>query len=387
MKRTHNAVEFLSNEHGVLWRLAHAAELPLNLWAVLRDMRSSLSEVFARHFGDDEAVKFALAANLPYYADDPDTFWWLGYAMAQGGYLRSGGYYIKGGSQTLSNRLVEIIREEGGETLSGCEAVAIDVGPAGEAVGVRYRSASDGADTLALAPVIFANAAPHVIEGLLPAEHRAAFMQPYRDRPVSISLFSVTLGLNKRPSAFGVTSYSTQLIPAWMERLGDYKRSAELMGDMPGDRMPAMGVVDYSQIDSGLTDNGVFPINAVCADRLENWQGLSDDAYTEKKDTWLRAIIRRLDEEWPGLADAVVETTVTTARSLHEYLNTPGGAVYGFAMRPPEHLLTGPPRSVETTINGLWMASSFAGFGGFTGAMAVGALAAQTAMRDATIGK
>ena len=95
----------------------HAGQLPLDLWAIGRDMRSSLSQVLTRYFGDDEAIKFALAANLPFYSDDPDDFWWLGYAIAQGGYMRGGGYYIKGGSQTLSDRLAAIIREEGGERL------------------------------------------------------------------------------------------------------------------------------------------------------------------------------------------------------------------------------------------------------------------------------
>ncbi len=382
MRRTQKAFEFLSGEHGVGWRLAHAAELPLDLWAVGRDIRSSLSDVLTRHFGDDESIKFALAANLPYYADDPDTFWWLGYSVAQGGYLNSGGYYIKGGSRTLSSRLAEIIREDGGETLYGCEAIAIELGPDAQVEGVRYRSATDGSEAMARAPVVFANAAPHVIGELLPTGHRDTFLSPYRNRPLSISLLSVTLGLNERPAAFGVSSYSTQLIPTWMERLSDFKHSAALLGEMPGDRMPAMGVVDYSQIDSGLTDGGVFPVSVVCADRLENWQGLGSESYQDKKDAWLAAIIRRLDEEWPGIADAVVETTVATARTMHKYLNTPGGAVYGFALRPPEHVPKGPPQSFATSIKGLWLASAFAGFGGFTGAMACGAGAARAALRD-----
>lgn len=325
LQRTLKALSHVQGQHSVLWRLAHAAELPLELWAVLRDIRSSLSEVMTRYFGDNEAIKFALAANLPYFADDPDKFWWLGFAVPQGFYLANGGYYIKGGSQCLSNRLAEIIREEGGDTLTECEATAIDLDLEGQASGVRYRLASDDAEIVACAPVIFANAAPHVIEGMLPEDDRQAFMKPYKDRPLSISLFSATLGLNRLPAEFGVSSYSTMLIPAWMERFSDYKHSAELMAEFPADRMPAMCVVDYSQIDSGLTAGDVFPLNVVCSDRLKNWEGLSDDAYKQKKDAWTNAIVRSLDEEWPGIAAAVVDRVVATARTMHEYLNTPGG--------------------------------------------------------------
>ncbi|MDJ0592779.1 MAG: NAD(P)/FAD-dependent oxidoreductase [Pleurocapsa sp. MO_226.B13] len=380
LKRTLKALEHLQGHHSVLWRLAHAAELPLELWAILRDIRSSLSDVMARYFGDNEAIKFALAANLPYFADDPDKFWWLGYAVPQGYFLVNGGYYIKGGSQSLSNRLVEIIREEGGDTLTECEATAIELDPEGRARGVRYRSASDDAEIVACAPVIFANAAPHVIEGMLPEDHRQAFMEPYNDRPLSISLFSATLGLNRSPAEFGISSYSTMLIPAWMERLSDYKHSAELMAEFPAGWIPAMCVVDYSQIDSGLTAGDVFPLNVVCADRLKNWEGLSVDAYRKKKDSWTDAIVRRLDEEWPGIAAAVVDRVVATARTMQEYLNTPGGAVYGFEMRPPKELTKGPPGQVETSISGLWLASAFAFGGGFTGTMAGGAAAAKAAL-------
>lgn len=376
------AIEYFSGEQGTLWRLAHAAELPFNLWAVFRDMRSSLSEVLARYFGDDEAIKLALAANLPYFADDPDTFWWLGYVVVQGGFLRGGGSFIKGGSQTLSNRLAQIIREEGGETMSGYEAIAIELGPEGKANGVRYRTVSDGVETVAEAPVIFANAAPHVIERLLPADYREAFMEPYQGRPLSISLFSATLGLNKQPSAFGISSYSTQLIPAWMGQLSDFKHNAELLGQMPADRMPAMSVVDYSRVDSGLVEGDVYPLNVVCTDRLDNWQGLSDDAYTQKKNAWLDAIIRRLDDEWPGVADAVVEKIAATAWTFHEHLKTPGGAIYGFAQRPPKNLPKGLSQTSATAIKGLWLAYSFAGFGGFAGAMACGAGAARAAMHQ-----
>jgi phytoene dehydrogenase-like protein len=372
---------FRSPDHGLFWRAAHAAELPLDLWAILRDIRSSLSEVFERFFGDDEAIKFALAGNLPYFTDDPDDVWWLAYVFAQGGYLQGGGYYIKGGSQSLSDRLAEIIREAGGETLTRAPATCIELGPGGEVTGARYRASGD-AEQVAYAPLVFANAAPHVIEGLLPNENRDAFMSPFRDRPLSISLLSATIGVDRRPAEFGFSSYSTVLIPDWMTKFSDFRKATGLLGDMPGERMPVMCVVDYSHIDSGLAEDGVFPVNIVCADRLENWQGLSDEDYRQRKDAWLGAIVRRLDAEWPGIADAVVESSIATARSMQQHLNTPGGAIYGFALSRPEEYPKGPPQTFETAIKGLWLSSAYAGGGGFTGAISAGAGAVRAVLSD-----
>ena len=63
---------------------------------------------------DDELPKIALAANLAYHADDPDKLWWLLYAVLWGEFLASGGTYIRGGSGTLSRRLVSVVEDEGG---------------------------------------------------------------------------------------------------------------------------------------------------------------------------------------------------------------------------------------------------------------------------------
>jgi phytoene dehydrogenase-like protein len=353
----------------------------LDLWAILRDVRSSLSDVFERFFGHDEAIKFALAGNLPYFTDDPDEVWWLAYVFVQGGYLQGGGYYIKGGSQSLSDRLAEIIREAGGETLTGAPATGIELGADGEVTGVRYR-AGDGTEQVAYAPVVFANAAPHVIEGLLPNGKRDAFMVPFRDRPLSISLLSATIGVKRHPSELGFTSYSTVLIPEWMKNFSDFKAATALLGEPPGERMPVMCVVDYSHIDSGLAGGGVFPVNVVCADRIENWEGLSDEDYHRRKDAWLAAIVRRLDAEWPGIAGAVVESSIATARSMQQHLNTPGGAIYGFALSRPKEFPKGPPRTFETPIKGLWLSSAYSGGGGFTGAISSGAGAVRAVLRE-----
>ena len=135
---------------------------------------------------------------------------------------------------------------------------------------------------------------------MLPAAERDSFMAPYRGKPLSTSLFSITLGLNRRPSELGVSAYSTMIVPKWMERLGDLKHCAGLLADMPRGRLPILGVCDYSHIDSSLNDGKLFPVSLAGADRLANWEGLRDAEYHARKNAWLDAVLGRLDEEWPG---------------------------------------------------------------------------------------
>lgn len=90
-------------------------------------------------------------------------------------------------------------------------------------------------------------------------------------------------------------------------------------------------------------------------------------------------LIAALDQEFPGTAAAVVHREMVTARTMQRYLNTPGGAVYGFApVRPSLARLLHPAR---TPVPGLWLASAFTTGGGFTGAMMGGAAAAMAAIR------
>ncbi|HWQ95407.1 MAG TPA: NAD(P)/FAD-dependent oxidoreductase [Gammaproteobacteria bacterium] len=383
LNAVNKAVGLFSEQHGGLWWFLHAPAVPLTLWPVLRDMKKSLADVFSQLFGNDEAIKIALAANLPYYADDPEQMWWLFYAVAQGGFLSGGGHYIRGGSQALSNRLVKVIEEEGGSAEAGRTVTRILLDEQGRAMGVEHESRQGGDPRTDLAPVLFGNAAPNVLAEALPAEARDAFMQPYMDKPLSLSLFSISLGLARRPAEFGVSNYSTVLVPDWITALADYRHNAALLSELPGEQMPLMSVVDYSRVDSGLNAQPPFLLSVVGLDRLSNWQRLSREAYHHKRDRWLAAIIQRLEKEYPGLAGAITQSEMATALTMHQYLNSPEGALYGFAPRPPEHFpLKGPPRTPRTSIAGLWLASAYASSGGFTGAMMGGASAAQMAMKS-----
>src|SRR5664280_2173503 len=95
--------------------------------------------VFGRLFGDNEAVKLALASNLGYYTDDPDTMPFIHFAVPQASYLTGGGHYIRGGSQVLSDRLVAIVREAGGEVEAGREVETILL-DGNRTRGVRHRA-------------------------------------------------------------------------------------------------------------------------------------------------------------------------------------------------------------------------------------------------------
>ena len=78
-----------------------------------------------------------------------------------------------------------------------------------------------------------------------------------------------------------------------------------------------------------------------------------------------------------GIAGAIVQREISTAETFQHYLNTPGGALYGFA---PES--RGLMPLAETAVGGLHLASAFTGGGGFTGAILGGGWAARAAAKS-----
>ncbi len=343
---------------------------------LLRDWRRSVAQVFDRAFGSNEAVKCALAANLPYWHDDPEALWWILFAVAQGGYLASGGRYVRGGSARLSNALADATKQAGGEILLGRQATGIRLDADGRPSGVVHVGRNGDDPTEARASIVFANAAPAMLLPMLPERARERFWSAYAGRPLSISLFSATFGLSARPASLGFRHYSTFLLPPWMKTLSDHRRSAGLLAAAPGREQPLMTVVDYSAIDSGL-GGPPYPVSVVGVDRLANWSGLDKAACDAKRDQWRQAVIATIDGEFPGFASHVVASVFNTALSMRNYLNAPAGAIYGFAPLPPSApIWRGIGRSPKTPIPGLYLASSYAGSGGFTGAILAGGNAA-----------
>jgi phytoene dehydrogenase-like protein len=379
MERVASAMGTLSQGRGAFKNPGQALGALLKLVPAIRDWRLSLSQKLTRVFGDHEAVKCALAANLSYYHDDPTTLWWIFFAMAQGSYLQSGGRFVQGGSQRLSSALARAIKVAGGEVIVRRVVNGIALDSQGRA-GTVTHTARDGSDPQTVESVrIVSNAAPSALATFMPQAATAKFAETYTGRTPSISLFALTLGLSKPPREFGISAYSTQLLPREMKRLSDYALGAALMANEPGARMPPMSIVDYAAIDSGVP-SPPYVLSVVGPDRLSNWDSSDLDAYREKRERWQQAIVRYLGGFYPGLAESVVASSFNTA--LWQYLNAPDGAVYGFAPTPPRSLWRAPAGSPRTAIPGLYLASAYAGFGGYTGVVQSAGVCADMILRE-----
>lgn len=378
--------------HDAMWTLKQAreegslAKFARGLWEVApaaAGWQNSLDDIFTRDFAGAEALKCALGANLAYYGDDPRKLWWIFYALAQGGYIASGGAYIKGGSRQLSLKLAKCITRTGGVVRMGRLVTQIETDADGDAIAVRHvaRRAGDNEERVE-ARVVMANCAPAVAAAMMDAPARAKMEDAFGGRPLSTSLFSANFGLSAKPSTIGMTDFSTIVLPSTMDRFDQYGDGARAMADMPKGELPLHTIANFTAVDSGLWDEPPILLSVLGLDRLDNWQGATKEDAVARREAWLDAIEARLERDHPGFSGLVQSRMLLNAFSMSSYLNTPEGAVYGFAPLPPEDpILMGFPRTPQTPIGGLYLASAFGGEHGFNGAMLSGAEAARLAER------
>ncbi len=282
----------------------------------------------------DEALKLVLLANLQYYHDDPYTMSLLFYAIAQGSYFSGGGYFIKGGSQKLSNCLTEVIRINGGEVILRHLVIGILVDN-NRAVGVQYRKTSENdAEILeAYGSYVIANTAiPNIVNELLPpCTGKEELVGKIRDQIIACSFLSVYLGFKKRPKELGNKYYSTFV---GTKNITSQLQVAEGMRSDFSQR--GFVFVDYSQIESQLAPDGKA-LGAICTtDYLADWENLSGEDYKMKKEKVARTLIGRLDNLIPGIKDEIEYYEVATAKTIKRFTLNPGGTPYGFAQIPKQ---------------------------------------------------
>lgn len=370
-----------AGEDRSLWKLVQAG---FGLRGLIGDWRASTDAVLQRFLGDDESAKLAIGANVGYYADDPRQLAWPFFAVAQGGYLKSGGVYIKGGASVLAMKLGRVVVKSGGAVRLGREAVKIELGADGTPVAVRHVDRRKGGREERLTTrQVLANCAPSVMAAMLPGAAQEACTRRYGGLALSTSLFTAHFGIEGDPARFGLRDYGISRLPGWLGALGEMAQSARLFAADPGERLPVYGIANYGALDSGLAGPGEPTlVTLVGLDRADNWDGLSADVERTRRGRWLDALQTALDKDYPGLGGAVRDRHFFSARSMRNYLNTPDGAIYGFAPLPFERgIWGGVPRSPVTPVGNLFLASSFAGSGGFTGAMRAGADAAAAALK------
>ncbi len=235
-------------------------------------------------------------------------------------YITDKPYYLKGGSQVMSQALAEVVQENNGEIKYNCGCTEILVKD-NKAYGVIDEHGNK-------------YTADNIVSGISPLdtyfklidkkdipESAVEYLKPYT---VGISALTCFIGLDCPPEEIGFTD-SFNLIYGDTDCNEVFKNSKNLMPDTD-----ALITTCYTIDDPSVSPEGTSIITAGALKYGKPWMELSKDEYYDTKYKAADIIIERLEEKFPGIRSHIEEIEVATPLTHMRYLKHPEGAIYGF---------------------------------------------------------
>ncbi len=307
---------------------------PFTLLTILKFKSKSVSEVLEKIITDKELFTI-LNANVQYYNDSPKTLSFLLHSIAQYSYFSGGGYFIKGGSSTLSNYLAKVIKENGGAVITKANVTAANK----NSVEYMYKKQKH----ILLSDIIISNISQEQTYKLFNIEYK-------EHKELANSLLTIYLGFSKNlKTIYGKRAYSNFI--------------------------DNFAFVDYSQIDSNLSPKDKS-FGAICfIDSIKNWESLDKSSYKAKKDAILQEYIKKLEKHYPNITDYIEYAEVGTPKTVKRYIKTPNGTAYGYKPTPKQFFKI--PKVQSKKIKNLYFVGQFVIAGGFSPAIISGAMCAK----------
>jgi prolycopene isomerase len=373
MVGVYEETERLSEKKGRFFKLLFPLQYR-RLWSI---RHRTLAEFMGAHV-KDPAVQNALAALWGYYGLPPSRLSAFYYAVATGGYLKHGSFYIKERSQNLSNLLAEVVEQGGGRIRyqTAAEKILLKNGA------VQGVALSDGA-TLPARAVVSNASALTTFRQLLPREAVPTdYLKKLEGYRPSISSFIVWLGVN-RPLRGKIPGCGIYVSSGRGPEL-DYQSC--LKGEV--DR-GSFSVSIYDNIYEGYSRPGTSSLMLLFLCGYEPWRRFEADyrkgrkgEYLKEKARWTEILVQRAEKEViPGLSSLIEVREAATPLTNWRYTGNPEGAIYGFEQSPDNAFMN--RLDNRTPVKGLYLAGAWGNPGGGFGAvLRSGELAFEQIMGD-----
>ncbi len=325
-------------------------------------------------------VQNVLSSLWGYYGLPPSKLSAFYYAVATGGYLRRGSFYIKERSQNLSDALAEAVEQGGGKILYETEVAKILLKD-GAVSGV---SLTNGKGLPARAVVSNASALTTFKQMLSKEDVPSDYLKKLEGFRPSISSFIVWLGLNRelRNTVKGCGIHVSSGRGPEADYLSCVKGEVE---------NGSFSVSIYDNIYEGYSRPGTSSLMLLFLCGYDPWRRFEEDykqgkkeEYEKEKTRWSDILIHRAEKEViPGLASMIEVKEAATPLTNWRFTRNPEGAIYGFEQSMDNAFM----KRLEnrTPVKGLYLASAWGNPGGGFGAvLRSGELAFEHIMEDWT---
>lgn len=348
---------------------------PMILAPFVKYGNATVSEMLDDYIHDPEL--FAIFTQYcTFTGSSPDELAALFFMIIWNSFHFNGLYYSIGGSQAISNALADVIRENGGEIKLKTLATRILI-ENGRAAGVRTE---DGQEYRCNYVVSNANAYNTFFK-LVGREHLPkAYIEKIQSLKIGASAFQVYLGVDHdytdRFKGYHEIMMNSSYNPREMFR-GFKEGIPEIVW---------FGIVNYSAVDPGVAPPGknVIGLSSIMPyDWKKGWhENESYQRYEDLKKEVAMVLIKRAEEQLPGLSQHIEVMEVGSPRTMKHYTLNTKGSIFGWDNIPEQSMLK--RFKQDTPIKNLYLAGqwTFPG-GGQTAVLNSGLMAADKILKDA----
>ena len=324
--------------------------LPFKTPHMMRYALLSWGEVLDRYV-TDPAPKAVLSQIWSYLGQPPSRLSFTFMASALSSFVGKGPMYIKGRSQALSNALIELLQEAGGELRLNSPVVRIH-NEGRQVTGVVV----EGGEEIR-ADFVVSNLDPVTTCTELVGADKVPGMYWNRLRSCTMgpSIFNVYLGLARTPESLGLTDHEV-FVNEGYDVEDRWERLMQI--GSPGE----LTVTNYSAVMPDISPPGTGIVVLTTLGYIDPWLELEPKDYVEAKNRLANELIERSERVAPGIRAATEVVEVSTPLTCVRYTGQAAGAVYGFEQTPGETTLY--RLSHGGPLKGLYFAGAFTQPGG-----------------------
>jgi len=324
-----------------------------------------LDEIFT-----DPLLKGLLSVYWGYLGLPPNRLSFAYLAMLLFVYIEFKPFHIKGGSQALSNAILNRFLSNGGTARfnGGAKRIIVENGAVQGVV-------TDDGDRIQTEHVVSNASQVTTYAQLMDRENIPdQVFTEMGGRSLSPSAFTLFVGFDCEPGELGITGSTNFLIDSFEfdDRIFSRMRSVDITGE-------TMVLSCYDVADPDFSPAGACQANIVTLKYGEPWMRIPPARYHSVKFQCAESMLRRVEAIFPGVRTHIEELEAATPLTHMRYLGHPEGAIYGFEQYTKDSMFFQPGRYAP--IEGLYFASGWIGDCGFQPTLNAGMSAAKSILK------
>jgi phytoene dehydrogenase-like protein len=327
---------------------------------------ASTQDILDEYF-DDPLLKSVISVYWSYMGVPPSRLPFGEFAIMLFNYIEFKPYHLKGGSQTLSNALLDAYLAAGGEVRFNCAARRILV----EEGGVRGVLTEHGEQVGCRYVISNASSVQTYLDLMDRDEVPGGALEVFKGSTIGPSAFTLYMGFDCEPDGLGIQDTTNFITTST-----DAERSFELWRTM--EQQGWALATCYDVADPDFSPPGTCQVALVALQYADPWYSVSPQQYADVKSRYAEGMLQLAERIFPGLRDHLEEVEAATPLTHLRYLGHPGGAIYGL----DQDAFTQPFLSNRSPIKGLYFAGAWAGSGGFQPTLTSGRSTARAILKD-----